>query len=301
MVSTQVVETARVGRRPGVGRFFFSKPIRVIGLSILLLYLVIAVFGPAIFPPQIALVANPAKVFEGPSWADPLGTDFQGVSVLAEVVLGARGVLTVGVLAAFFIVVLGVLVGLLAGFLGGWTDTVLMRITDMFISVPQFPLLLLVASILNTSSQWMIVLMLSLTSWGGLARAIRSQVLTLRERDFVEAARGLRLGTGNIVAKVILPNMLSYVAMNFMISITGAIYAEVGLLFLGVTPFSPDNWGVMLKQAAGTSGALYTTKSIFYVLAPLLAILLLQAGIIFILGALDEVFNPRLRKGGARA
>ncbi len=260
-----------------------------------------ALLGPVIFPPQIALVANPAKVFQGPTWADPLGTDFQGVSVLAEVVLGARGVLMVGIAAAFFIVVLGVLVGLVAGFVGGLVDTVLMRVTDLFIAVPQFPLLLLVASILNTSSPWMLVLMLSLTSWGALARSVRSQVLSLRERDFVEAARGLGLGTRNIAFKVILPNMLSYVAMNFMISITGAIYAEVGLLFLGVTPFNPDNWGVMLRQAAGTSGALYTTKSMFYVLAPLLAILLLQSGIIFVLGALDEVFNPRLRKGGARA
>ncbi len=300
MISVPAVERPQITHR-GLGRFFFSKPIRVLGLTILLIYVLMALLGPVIFPPQIALVANPAKVFQGPTWADPLGTDFQGVSVLAEVVLGARGVLMVGVSAAFFIVVLGVLVGLLAGFVGGLVDTVLMRITDLFIAVPQFPLLLLVASILNTSSPWMLVLMLSLTSWGGLARSIRSQVLSLRERDFVEAARGLRLGTRNIALRVILPNMLSYVAMNFMISITGAIYAEVGLLFLGVTPFSPDNWGVMLRQAAGTSGALYTPKSMFYVLAPLLAILLLQSGIIFILGALDEVFNPRLRKGGARA
>ncbi|MCY0878432.1 MAG: ABC transporter permease [Firmicutes bacterium] len=290
---------SRQSRSSSLARIFLSRPIRVIGLAIIALYLFMAIFGPVIFPPSTALVANPAKVYQGPSWADPLGTDFQGVSVLAEIVLGARGVLMVGVGAAFFIVVVGVAVGLIAGFTGGIVDAILMRITDVFIAIPQFPLLLLVATILNASSPGLIILMLGLTTWGGLARAIRSQVLSLRERDFVEAARGLGLGTGTIALRVILPNMLSYVAMNFLVSITGAIYAEVGLLFLGVTPFTPDNWGVMLHEADSVAGALYTRKSVFYVISPLMAILLLQAGIIFILGGLDEVFNPRLRKTGA--
>ncbi|MCL4520585.1 MAG: ABC transporter permease [Firmicutes bacterium] len=284
----------------GVAGIFLSRPIRVVGLMILVLYLFMAILGPVVFPPSVALVANPAKIYQGPTWSDPLGTDFQGVSVLAEIVLGARGVLMVGVGAAFFIVIIGVGMGLMAGFTGGFVDAVLMRITDVFIAIPQFPLLLLVATILNASSPWLIILMLSLTSWGGLARAVRSQTLSLRERDFVEAARGLRLGTRLMTTRVILPNMLSYVAMNFMVSITGAIYAEVGLLFLGITPFTPDNWGVMLHEADGVSGALYTSSSILYVLSPMIAILLLQAGIIFVLGALDEVFNPRLRTGATR-
>ena len=280
---------------------FLRKPIRIIGLAVLLLYLWMALFGSTVFPPGKVLTINPAKIYQGPSWADPLGTDFQGVSVLAEIVLGAQSVLGVGIGAAFFIVLIGVVVGLTAGYVGGWVDTLLMRFTDIFIAIPNFPLLLVLASILNSSSAWMMVVILSVVSWGGLARAIRSQVLTLRERDFVEAARGLRLGSGVIARRVILPNMLSYVAMNFMVSITGAIYAEVGLLFIGVAPFSPINWGVMMNLAEGTAGALYTSSSILYVLSPIVAILLLQASIVFILGGFDELFNPRLRRRGARA
>ena len=280
---------------------FLRKPVHLVGLGILGLYLAMAVLGPVVFPPRVALTLHPAKIYQGPSWADPLGTDFQGVSILAEIVLGARSVLGVGIGAAFFIVLIGATVGLTAGYAGGWVDTGLMRFTDIFLAIPTFPLLLVLASILNSSSAWMMVVILSVVSWGGLARAIRSQVLTLRERDFVEAARGLRLRSGVIARRVILPNMLSYVAMNFMVSITGAIYAEVGLLFLGIAPFSPINWGVMMNLAEGTAGALYTSRSILYVLSPILAILLLQASIVLLLGGLDELFNPRLRKRGARA
>jgi peptide/nickel transport system permease protein len=137
---------------------------------------------------------------------------------------------------------------------------------------------------------------LGITGWGALARAVRSQTLSLRERGFIEAARGMGLPWYHIVFREILPNMGPYIAMNLLVSVTGAIYAEVGLFYLGVVPFHVNNWGVMLNLAVFTGGAMESPQALPYLLSPLAAILILTLGVVLFLDALDEIFNPRLRE-----
>ncbi|MCL6443655.1 MAG: ABC transporter permease [Alicyclobacillus sp.] len=268
-------------------------PASIVGLAILLIYFVFAVIGPMLYPP--ILTPDPMAIYLGPSWQHPLGTDYAGRDVLALIIIGTRAVIEVAVIAALFTVVIGGLVGLMSGLFGGWIDALLMRITDVFLTVPGFPLLVLIAALTTLSNPLLIAALLSFTSWGGLARAVRSQVLSYREREYVEAAKSLRLGSRHIAFREIMPNLMPYVIMNLMLGITGAIYAEVGLFYLGVLPFNSNNWGVMLNLAYTTSGAIYSSKSVLYLLSPMGAILLLQLGIILVLRFAEEIFNPRLR------
>lgn len=268
-------------------------PQNLVGLGILVLYLFMAVVGPGLYPR--ILPPNPAEVYMPPSWLHPLGTDYAGRDVLGLIVLGTRPILEVAGLAAVFVVVAGGVVGLLAGFLGGFVDAALMRTTDLFLTVPSLPLLILIASITVLTNPLLIAAVLAVTAWGGLARAIRSQVLSYREREYVEAARSLNLGTVHIVLREITPNLMPYIVMNLMLSVTGAIYTEVGLFYLGVLPFKSDNWGVMLNLAYTQSGAIYSSRSILYLISPMAAVLILQLGIVMILRFLEEIFNPRLR------
>jgi peptide/nickel transport system permease protein len=280
-------------RRTSLWTLWTRHPQNILGTAILLGYVVMAIIGPLLYP--AILPTNPTAIYLGPSWAHPLGTDYAGRDVLAQIITGTRPVLEVAVAAAVITIVVGVVVGMVSGYLGGLVDSVLMRITDLFLTVPSLPLLILIASIVSLTDPILIAMVLSITAWGGLARAIRSQVLSFREREYVEAARSLRLGTRHIIVRQIAPNVMPYVVMHLMLAVTGAIYAEVGLFYLGVLPFQSNNWGVMLNLAYNQGGAIYSSQSILYLLSPMAAILFLQLGIVMVLRFVDEVFNPRLR------
>ncbi|MCL6548818.1 MAG: ABC transporter permease, partial [Alicyclobacillus sp.] len=197
---------------------------------------------------------------------------------------------------AVFTVLFGTVFGLVSGYYRGWTDSVIMRITDFILTIPSFPLLVVLSTVWNFGEPVSMGFVLGITGWGGLARAVRSQTLSLRERGFVEAARGLGLSPLYILFREVLPNVGSYVAMNLLLAVTGSIYSEVGLFFLGVVPFHVNNWGVMLNLAVFSGGAMSSPQALPYLLSPLLAILLLTLGIVLFLDAVDEMFNPRLRE-----
>lgn len=288
----------RVSRRVGrnvLVRVFLNRRGRIAGVIIILVYAFVAIFGQLLLPAD-ALHPQPSQAYLPPSLRHPLGTDFQGVGILTNLIAGTRSVLEVGVGAALIITLAGAVMGIAAGYLGGIADMILMRLTDIVLSLPTFPLLLVIATILKTSNSLVLIIMLGAVGWGGLARAIRSLVLSLRERAFVEAARGLRLSRGTIMRRVLLPNLGSYISMHLLLAVTASVYAEVGLLFLGAAPFTTTNWGVMLNLAAGQGGALYDPSAVMYLLGPIIAILLLQGAIVAILGGVDELFNPRLRE-----
>ena len=269
------------------------KPSRMLGLGILVFYVLMAIFGPMLYPTN--LPTNPANIYASPSWAHPLGTDFEGTDVLALIVTGSRYVLYSAGLAAFFTVSLGAILGLVSVYFRGWPEAIIMRIADFFLTVPGFPLLVVLSTVWNFGNPVSMGLVLGLTGWAALARAVRSQTLSLRERSFVEAARGLGLSRRQIVFGEVFPNTAPYVAMHFLLAITGSIYLEVGLFFLGVVPFSTNNWGVMLNLAFSQAGAMYSTRALPYLLSPLFCIMSLTFGIVLFLGAVDEVLNPRLR------
>lgn len=278
----------------GVGRVLRRKPSRMVGVAIVVLFVFMGVFGPLLYPDPLPRDDN--ALYASPSWAHPFGTDFEGTDVLALVVTGTRYVLLAGLATAVITVALGTLIGLLAGFHRGRWDTVLMRLTDLQLTIPGLPLLLVLSTVWKFTSPIEMGVVLGLLGWGGIARAVRSQSLSLRERGFIEAAKGLGLPTRHIVVRELLPSMAPYIAMNMLIAVTGAIYAQVGLFFLGVLPFDANNWGVMLNLSVFGGGALSSTAALPYLLAPLLAILLLTLGIVLVVDAMDEIFNPRLRE-----
>lgn len=264
------------------------------GVVIVALFALMGVAGPLLYPAQLPRDDN--ALYAPPSLAHPFGTDFEGTDVLALVVTGARYVLLTGLATAVITVALGTLIGLVAGFHRGRWDSLLMRLTDMNLAIPGLPLLLVLSTVWKFESPLEMGLVLGVLGWGGIARAVRSQTLSLRERGFIEAARGLGLPTRHIIGRELLPSMAPYIAMNMLIAVTGAVYAQVGLFFLGVLPFESNNWGVMLNLAVFNGGALTTPAALPYLLAPLIAILLLTLGIVLIVDAMDEIFNPRLRE-----
>jgi peptide/nickel transport system permease protein len=259
---------------------------------VILIYLGIAIFGPILV--HLSPFQNPADAYLSPSWQHPLGTDFLGQDILTQIVIGTRPVLEVGLLTAIFAVGFGVIVGLVTGYLGGAVDMALMRLADVFLTIPALPLVIVVASIVRTSSPLILAAIIAITAWAGLARAVRSQALSLRSADFIEAAKVQGLPLRHMIGRQLLPNVGPYVAINFLLAVTAAIYAEVGLFVLGVAPVSGTNWGIMINLAMG-NGALYTSKSMLYLFTPMAAIVFLQVALVFFTRALDQLFNPRLR------
>jgi peptide/nickel transport system permease protein len=283
-------------RRPALTAFRTAvtrKPGRVIGLAIIAFFVLLAICGPWFYG---TLAVDPNAIYAPPSAQHWLGTDFAGSDVLQETVTGARYVLSTAALAALFTSVFGITVGLVAGYQRGFTDSALMRVTDFVLTIPGLPLLIILSTVWSFGSPWQMGLVLGLTGWGGVARAVRSQALSLRERGFLEAARGLGLSRRHILVKEMLPNIAPYAAMHLLLSVIGFIGAEVGLFFLGLVPFSSTNWGVMLNQAVFSGGAMNSPDALIYLLAPLVCILVLTLGIVLFLDAVDELFNPRLRE-----
>lgn len=274
-------------------QFFRRSPVGVVGFVIVVGYVMMAIFGPMFV--HFSVAQNLSQADLPPSWHHWLGTDFAGRGILSDLIYGSRPVLMVAFIAACGGVIVGTLIGLVSGFSMGIIDAVLMRTADFFLTIPTLPLVIVVTAVIHSANPLVLAAILALTSWAGLSRAIRAQTLSLAQREFMESARILDLSLPRIVLKELLPNLSSYVTMNFLLMVIGALYAEIGLYLLGVAPFSGTNWGIMLNIAMTQSGALYTTQSLWYLLSPMVTIVLLQLGLIMFSQGLDEVFNPRLR------
>lgn len=270
------------------------RPTGLLGLIILVFFTGMAIFGPMFYTDP--LPSDPSNIYAPLTLHHPLGTDFEGTDTLALIVTGTRYVMLSAFLAGLFTALFGVVFGTISGYFLGITDSVITKVTDVVLTVPAFPLLVVLSTIWKFGDPLSMGLVLGIIGWGALARAIRSQVLSLRERTFIEAAHGLGFSPLHIIGREILPNITSYVAMKFLLAVTGAIYASVGLFFLGVLPFSVNNWGVMLNLAFTQAGAMYTSDSLPYLVAPLACILLLTLGVVLFLDAVDEILNPRLRR-----
>ncbi len=268
------------------------------GFIITLGYILMAVVGPHLVPyPKnytCPIYLPPTILKWPPSLEHPLGCDYFGADIWSEIVWGAPSILQIAFTAGFITTIVGITVGMIAGFLGGKVDAGLMTATDIVMVIPGLPLLIVLSTVIRSTNPFVIGAILSVTAWAGLARSIRSQVLSLRNREFIEAAKALGLPTRHIVFREIMPNIMSYIAINFIFATTGAIYSSVGLYFLGMLPFSTVNWGIMLNWAY-TQGALSSLSTIHYLLAPIIAIVGFQTGLILFSYAIDEMFNPRLR------
>jgi peptide/nickel transport system permease protein len=275
-------------------RLFISTPGRIAASAIIVIFTVMAIVGPYLYPKNLPI--DPNNVYAGPSLAHPLGTDFAGADVLALLVTGSRYVLVAAAIAAFITLGIGTVAGLAAGYYPRGTGSAIMRVTDFVLAIPGFPVLIVLALIWQFGSPLEMGLVMGVFGWGGIARAVRAQTLSLRERGFVEAARGLGLSGRRIIFTEMLPNLAPYIGMNLMLAMTAFIYTEVGLFFIGVVAYSSSNWGVMLNNAVFQGGALTSTRGLSYLLSPLICILLITISLVTLANAVDEFFNPRLRR-----
>ena len=270
------------------------RPVGLAGLVGVGGFVLLAFVVPFFVP--LTNAVDTASVYLTPSLAHPLGTDFQGRDVLNQIVYGGRDILSVAFLAAFFSTAIAVTFGSLAATLGGKLDTVILALADIVLTVPHLIVLIVVAALFRPSGFFVLAVLLASLQWAGLLRQIRAQILSLKEREYVEAARSLDLGLGHVIFREMLPNMASYIAIHFIFAMTGAVYAQVGLIVLGLVPLSGANWGTMLYFAQ-SQGALYFSDSFWYILSPILAISLFQLSLVALASGLEDVFNPRLRAG----
>lgn len=289
-------------RSRNIFRQVFIEPLKIIardksgliGFIALLFILLLSFVGPYFIKLDTEVKLD--KIYQFPSREHLLGTDNQGRDIFSQIVNGGKDVIIVAFLAGLISTLIAVTLGSLSAYAGGITDTVIMFITEIILTIPQFPLLAVLAAFVRLTNPTMLAFIIGFLGWPALARAIRSQVLSIRERDYIEAARVLDLGRLHIIFSEILPNMLSYIVISLIMAMTSAVYSQVGLIILGLVPFYGHNWGLMI-QLAWTRGAIFYRGSIFYILSPIIAIALFQWSAVTFTRSLEGIFNPRLRAG----
>jgi peptide/nickel transport system permease protein len=269
------------------------NPSGLIGGLILTALILTAFVGPLLVPAETQ--AHVERIYQSPSSRHPLGTDFQGRDNLVLLIHGGRDVIVLALLAGLLTTLTACVVGASSAWFGGAIDRLLMTLTDIWLTLPRFLILVVLASLARLDSVWSLALLLAGFGWPGLARQIRAQVLSLKRREYVEAARQLDLGAAHIIFRELLPNMLGFITISLIAAMIQAIYAQTGLVFLGVVPFG-NNWGVLFSLAYAKN-AIYLPSAAWSLLAPMGAIILFQLGLVLLSRALEEVFNPRLQAG----
>ncbi len=270
------------------------------GVIVVMFYLFVGLVGPRLVaapsPNQGPLLVGAFRTLEY-----PLGTTSSGHDLLSQVVYATPSMLVMITAGAVFTVVLGTATGTLAGYKGGRVDTVLMTITDVMMTIPGLPLTIVLAAVFQIDGNPVVIgILITVNAWAGLARAIRSQVLTLRDAEYVEASRIMGIGTPKIIGSDIIPNLMPYVTMNFVRQARAVIFGSVGLYFLGVLPYKDVNWGVMMNRAVNRAGATSSPAAFHWLLVPMLTIIVLALGLTLLAQGADRVFNPRVRARHAK-
>ena len=293
-------EVNSVTKSPSTGKSkFFQRFIRhrlalLGGLVLLLLF--VACFGAPIFAPfpknQQELLLGPVP----PSLEHLLGTDDLGRDYLTEILYAGQISLLLALSVALISTAIGVFVGVLAGYKGGWVDNVFMRVTDLFLVVPAIALLALALQGLGRSP-FSIVVVLSLIGWTYIARVVRGQVLSLREREFIDAARVIGATDRQIIWKHVLPNLGGVIAVNVALAVASAIITESTLSFLGFGVQPPEtSWGNMLSQASGLIG----TSKVYLLYFPGAFILIAVLAVNFVGDGLRDALDPRSGSGASK-
>ena len=270
-------------------RRLFRNPLAVAGAAVVLFFCVLALF-PSLVSSHDPNRIDILKILEPPSGAHPLGTDDLGRDVLARMLHGARISLSVGFVAESIAIGIGLVIGLLAGYYGGKVDSLLMRFVDIMLCFPTFFLILAVIAFIGPSI-WNIMFIIGVTGWMGVARLVRAETLSLKERDFVAAARAQGAGTARILFRHILPNTLAPVLVAATLGVAGAILVESGLSFLGIGVQPPTpSWGNIL-----TAGKDNIEFAWWLSLFPGLAIFLTVLGYNLLGEGIRDAVDPRLK------
>ncbi len=289
---------------------FRDSRLGMAGLIILLIFIFMAVSAP--FLTSVGLLRDPNAVLCGadfhvcppdktgemdfvpPNGLVWLGTDFYGRDIFSRLWWGTQVTILIGFLASVFSMGLGTFLGMVSGYYGGWTDEILMRITDFFLVLPTLVFALVLFGIVGQGSFWTMVAIIGVTFWASTARLVRSQVLSLKERQFVERARAIGSGRVRIVWYHIFPNAFSLVFAEAILTIAVAILTESFLSFIGFGPAGTITWGILIEQAY--SSFAIERHLVWWIVAPGMAIVTVVMGFTLLGYALDEIFNPRLRR-----
>lgn len=264
----------------------------IAGAILVTLVTLFGLVGQLFVPIEMSEVGagRPAKPPSAEHW---LGTDQQGRDVLADLIYGTPTSLEIGVIAGVFGVTIGALVGLIAGYAGGFIDEVIKIIVDILLTIPSLMILIIVASMLGAVSVEAMALIIAALAWMWPARAVRAQVLTIRERMYVQVARFNGASNFRIIIGELLPNLLPYLAANLVGAISGAILASVGLSTLGLGPMTRPSLGLTFYWAI-TYGALIR-QMWWWFLPPIVIIVVLFLGLFMMSQGLDQIANPRLQ------
>jgi peptide/nickel transport system permease protein len=274
---------------------FRSHRLAMFGLAVLVVFALMALLAPALAD-RSALRAVDA--IDNPRWASPsgeflLGTDHLGRSVAVQFVYGSRISLFVGLMATLLTVAIGSVVGIVAGYGGRVADSVLMRVTDWFLVIPFLPLAIVLAQVLGPSL-WNVILVIGVTSWPAMARLLRAQVLTVKERLYVDRAQALGAGGGHVLRRHVLPNVAPLILANTTLAVPIAILTETTLAFLGLGDPANPSWGKTLEESF-EAGAI-TREAWWYYLPAGLGIVAVVLAFTLCARALEEILDPRLRE-----
>jgi len=297
----------RAGAPPGFLRQVVARRTGLVGLLILVVFAILAIVPDLLVGPLQTVVSATGDRLEAPSGVHLLGTDEIGRDILNLTVHGTRIAMVIGLLATLITVLLGGVIGVISGFVGGWLDTILMRISDFFLVLPTFVLALILTSmireLLGSGARELfgirfgliaIVIVIGITSWSSTARIIRAQTLSIKERAFVDRARVIGAGNLHIMVRHILPNVVNLIVANAVLVFAGAVLTETTLSFIGLgDPFQPS-WGQILN-AAETAGAA-GLGAWWYFLPAGACIVLVVLSFTMVGMAIDDVLNPRQRR-----
>lgn len=304
--TTSEITTTRIDRALHLIDIWVTSPARIVwedfrtrvGLLIILLYLFMGTVGTVVYPAP-TMNAGPRLVGAFQTLEFPLGTTTTGEDLLGLMIHSTPFMLKMVAAGAVFTTVMATVIGTLSGYKRGTTDQILMAISDIALVIPGLPLVIVLSIALQPENPYVIGVLLTINGWAGLARSVRSEVISLRNEAYIESSSIMGLSTSSIILKDILPNIMPYVLINFMQAGRNVIFASVGLYYLGLLPFSALNWGVILNNAQ-KSGALNGFHAIHWVVIPMLTISLLVFGFIYFSQGLDRVFNPRIRARHAK-
>lgn len=265
----------------------------IIGAAIIAVYVVLLLFGGTLAPFRATELAGQSLV--APNATNRLGTNILGQDILSQLILGAKASLTVALLAGIGTVLLGGIVGVIAGWFRGWVDAVLMRFTDLVLVVPKLPLLLLIGA-LSGGSVLGLSILISVLFWPTAARILRSQVLTLRTRTHVRAATGFGAGTWHQLRRHILPDLALLSVAEFIPAAGRGVGLQAGLAFLGVGDPTLPSWGGMIRDAVAFPSLFITPAWKWWLVPPVVALVGLIVGITLLGAAAERRLSPRLAR-----
>jgi peptide/nickel transport system permease protein len=288
----EVSEPERAKRRGFLAGTLRGQPQAIIGLSILVLVIVIALFSTVLAPHSVHAKTGP--IYAAPSSDHWLGTDDRGVDMFSLLLVGSRVSLEVGFAAALVAMLIGGTVGILSGFFGGAVDIALMRVTDVFLVIPDIPLTIVMAAVFGRSLR-NIIIIIGIIYWTSTARLIRSQVKSVRERVYVQRARSLGAGNNRLVFKHVLPQVAPLLIANTVLMVALAIFLETYIAFLGLGDPSTLSWGKLIENAFEGNAVL--NSAWWAIVPPGVCVTVVILACTMMGQSMEDALNPRLRVG----